>query len=517
MLTDYRKGKNHMEKIIYEIDASNGKQPELSTDLFEGRSNYIKSLENKMGSDVTIFVQAYNRLDKTKECISNILKYTSGINYDLLLIDNGSTDETFEYFKSVNYDKVRIIHINKNISSFYPMFTYDLSWFSKYIIGLPNDVVVTKNWLSNLIKVMESDEKIGMVNAVSSNVSNLQMVDLQFDDMDDMQKKAAAYNISDPSKWHERMRLITLGSLYRKECLYAIGWPINDIGFFHDFSDDDISFRVRRAGYKVVLAEDTWIHHNHDVFSGEGKDPVKFQQSLDIGRKNFRDKYHGIDAWDDVNNYVFPYLDEYISEPADTENVKILGIDTKCGTPILDVKNNIRKFGVFNPEVSAFTRDGKYDTDLKTICNGMVVCDRPEFIGSSFDPGYFDYIIIENEVNNYSEPVKFVYEAYKLLKTGGQLFISLKNTYNVLTMMTMLGYDVGYKETAAHYSLYSFYAGIREKGMKIELVNREMYNLSDEYMKYLANVIAAGKAEDTDENVLLTQLMINRYWFKIVR
>jgi len=507
-----------MKKQIYEINATGIEAAEPCDDLYQGRKNVIKSLENLNGmdSDVTILVQAYNRLDKTKECISSILKNTKKVNYDLLLLDNGSTDGTFEYFKTVEHDKVRIIHINKNISCGYPINHYNLNWMSKYFVSISNDIIVTPNWLSNMLRIADSDDRIGMVNPVSSNVSNRQMVNLEFSDFKEMQEKAAKYNISDKSKWHERLRLITLGTLYKKECLYTIGWPINDVGFFHDFMDDDITFRVRRTGYKAILARDTWIHHNHDVFNFENKNPENVKKSLDVGRKNFVDKYYGIDPWDDVNNFVFPYIEKKITPPSDKNNVKVLGIDVKCGTPILDIKNCLRTFNVIDPKLHAFTSDAKYYIDLKTICDD-VVCDRHEYLINSFKETKFDYIIIGDSINSYKEPEQTIECAYSLLNDGGQLFISLKNTYNAITMLKMLGHSVGSDENILQIEFNSFYNSLKKRNMKIELINCQLYDLSDEIIDYCSNLIRYAKSNDCKEEDLLNKLRVDSYWFKITK
>ena len=212
-------------------------------------------------------------------------------------------------------------------------------------------------------------------------------------------EKANVFNVSDPQKWEERLRLITLGTLYTKPCLYAIGWPNFDPGFYHDFSDDDIAFQIRRAGYKTILAGDTWIHHDHNISALEDKDVTEFRNSLSYGKQNFSDKYWGVDAWDDASDYIFYYLRDKMLPPEDNKDVKILGIDVKCGTKLLDVKNLVRKFDVFNPETHAFFRDSKYDIDLRTVCNGSVICDRTEYLYNSFAPNYFDYIIIGEHIN----------------------------------------------------------------------------------------------------------------------
>ena len=121
--------------------------------------------------------------------------------------------------------------------------------------------------------------------------------------------------------------------------------------------------------------------------------------------------------------------------PSDFENPKVLGVDVKCGTPVLDIKNILREYGIFNSEISSFTNDCKYIMDLKTICTGDVVCDRIEFLYNSFKSFYFDYIVIGKCINEYHFPEKVVRDAYALLKRDGQMFLSLKNTYNVLTLL----------------------------------------------------------------------------------
>lgn len=504
-------------KEIYEIDLNNIDFIEKTHDLYKARTftSYAMDKNNTENSEVTILVTGYNRLEKTKRCVESILKHTKDVDYNLILVDNGSTDGTFEYFKSVDYHKTKIYKFNKNFQHKIIYYYIDIKFISQYYVSIADDLVLTENWLSNLLKVIKSDNRIGMVNPMSSNVSNYQAFDMHFNDFDDMQNQAMKFNISDSVKWQERLRLVTLGTLYRKECIYAIGWPTYDVGFTHDFSDDDLTFRIRRAGYKAILAGDTWIHHDHDVFNLEDKDPVEFQLSLDIGRKNFRDKYFGIDAWNDVNNYVFPFICNYIEMPSDFENVKILGIDTKCGTPILDIKNLIREYGIFNPELSAFTRDSKYHIDLKTICDGNVVCDRPEFIYNSFKSNSFDYIIIDECINCYHEPEKVVRDAYALLKSGGQMFIKLRNTFNVFTLLELMGYNLGYSESACHYRVDNFCNTLKKMGINVQLICNEVFEVDSNISDYVSNIINQYKSDDESEEVIYNKMIINNFWLKI--
>ena len=505
------------EKIIYEYNIPDYKQDTSYDDLYSARSIVSKTsgIINPFDSEVTILVQAYNRIEKTKECIENLLKYTTGVNYDLLLIDNGSTDDTFEYFKSIPYDKVQIIHITNNITAAFSWNFIELKMISDYLVILANDIIVTPNWLSNLLTAAKSDPRIGMVNPISSNVSNLQELSFEFSSIEDMQKKANKLNITDPTKWHERLRLITLGSLFKKECLYAIGLPVADLGFFHDFADDDITFKIRRHGYKAILAKDTWIHHNHDFRNMEDKDPAEFQRSLDMGRKNFQDKYYGVDAWEDVNNYI-PEIIPKIKIPYDKSNCSILGVDVKCGTPILEIKNHIRSFGAFDATCCAITSEGKYFIDLQTVCgtDNVFACS-PENAFGYLPQDYFDYIIIGNGVNEYPEPYKVIKSVYSLLKKGGQMFIYLKNTFDIYAFLNVIGYKQVLPPTNAYNISIDSFVNVL-KGMDIcpNIVGTVPYNnIPNEYINEVNKRTGLFVKEAWEESKV--RLVCDKYAFVI--
>lgn len=426
-----------MENIIT-FNTDQMDPPVVGNDLFANRTALAESLQQAAYAEVTIAIQGFNRLNKTKQCVESVLKYTENVDYELLLIDNGSEDDTLDYFRSVPYKKKRILHITKNIGSGFPPLLLPSYSLGKYLCWLPNDLIVTPRWMENLLACMNSDPKIGMVTPVCNNTSNWQDVNLPYKNYFEMQEQAARFNHSDSRKWEDRQRLLTLGTLYRKEVLLADGWPIGDAGFFHDFGDDNITFKIRRLGYRTVLAGDTWVCHDHDLRHGEDKDPAEFRQSLNIGRANFKEKYFGLDAWEDANNYFIPYLQDFPA-PAIKGSAKVLGVDVRCGPPILDVKNWLRKFGIFQAELSAFIQDPKYWLDLKTICDGPVICDREEFLSDGFLPGYFDYVIADRPINRYHEPQKVINDLFTLCKSGGVVACKLKNTFSFQEYVHLLG------------------------------------------------------------------------------
>ena len=48
--------------------------------------------------EVSIIIVNYNTVNLTKACIDSIVKYTQGLNYEIILVDNKSTDGSKQYF-----------------------------------------------------------------------------------------------------------------------------------------------------------------------------------------------------------------------------------------------------------------------------------------------------------------------------------------------------------------------------------------------------------------------------------
>lgn len=492
-----------------EINTDRVEPPKAGEGLHENRTSLVEMQTD--APEVSIFLTAFNRLEKTKRCVESVLEYTKGNDYELILIDNGSSDGTLDYFNTVSYPRKKIIHVTRNLGAVYPHLNIPVNDLGKYVCILANDNIVTANWLDNLLTCMRSDPKIGMVTPVSSNASNLQGVDLSYSTYEEMQKKAARFNLSDPRKWEERLRIITLGTLYRKEVILASGWPIGDAGFFHDFGDDDLTFKIRRLGYRAVLAGDTWICHDHDLSRWEDKDPAVFQRSLEIGRENFREKYFGVDAWEDVNNFYIPYLGHF-PFPRLTGRARILGVDVRCGTPILDIKNWLRKSGIFDAELSAFTQDPKYWLDLKTICAGPVLCDREEFLTDSFLSDYFDYVVADRPLNRYHEPQKMLDGLFSLCKQGGMVACKLKNTFSFQEYVHLLGQRNVYdREFAYDFPVDVFHAALSRLGT-VKAVIAIPFSLDEDSRQTVESLIPVELPE-AQRSDILGRMLCREYLF----
>lgn len=396
--------------------------------------------------EVTVSVLAYNGLEKTKNCLEAILKYTSHLDYRLVLLDNGSQEEDiFGYFQEINHPKKTILRVTKNLGS---NFGYGLllkTFNTKFLTILLNDIVCTTHWLDNLLTCIKSDERIGWATPASSNVTNSQKVNLPFSTLEEMQEQAKLFNVSDPSKWEERLRLINVSPIIRKEVADRIG--TFDAGYFHDFGEDDYCKRIRSLGYKIYVLKDTFVHHDHVYKEQTGERAKTLDKSISVGRSKYVDKYH-IDPWENVHNFEFIYFNllqqQEQSTPLTVSSPTILGIDVLSGTPILQLRNYLRKKHIFQSDTYALTSQGNCYKDLVFVTEhpDHVICGKVENHIHRYDDQCFDYILVGKPLEEYHDPIFFLKTLQKKGKKGSKIFMKISNPYHGYRFLMQLGYII---------------------------------------------------------------------------
>ncbi len=338
--------------------------------------------------DVSIYVLAYNKLEYTKQCVESIIKYTpSDIKYELFFIDNGSSDGTKEYFESFKCNKN--IYLLKN--TFCDVRAARRICEGRYVLSISNDVIVTENYLNNLIKCIESDPKIAMVVPTTPNISNLQTIPAQYSNLEEMNSFAKTNNISDPTRWEERTRLCNPLALYRSDVLFSSrGVSAVDKYFvYSEFGDDALALRLRRAGYKLILAKDCYCHHFGSVTLREAQ--VK-ENTLEKSRKLFIDRY-GVDARSAGFCYDIKLMEELnIKEKG---KVNILGINSGFGSNPLKIKTLHKEAGNQDVDLFLITDDERYIPDLQLYSHNVKHVNE---IADSFYDILFDYILLEGSV-----------------------------------------------------------------------------------------------------------------------
>ena len=111
----------------------------------------------KFKYEVSIVVLAYNKLEYTKMCVENLLRnIPEGLNYELILMNNGSRDGTKEYFENVHPHKQLDVEINGGSA--------DAIWRiveGEFTLFISNDVIVTPHAIENMLTCLRFQNRLG--------------------------------------------------------------------------------------------------------------------------------------------------------------------------------------------------------------------------------------------------------------------------------------------------------------------------------------------------------------------
>lgn len=237
-------------------------------------------------SKTSIIILTYNNLNYNRICLESIKKYTTPGSYEIIIVDNNSSDGTREWLKEQT--DIKLILNDENLG--FPKgcnLGIGIAETDNDILVLNNDTKVTPRWLDNLKVCLYSDEKIGAAASITNNCSNYQAISVPYTDIENMIDFADKNNISNPEKWEEKSRLVAFCMLIKREV-------INKIGTFDErftpgnFEDDDLCMRIIEAEYKLMVCNDSFIHHFGSTSFKENY--AKFSNILKTNAHKFEEK-----------------------------------------------------------------------------------------------------------------------------------------------------------------------------------------------------------------------------------
>jgi len=120
-----------------------------------------------MSKKIGIFILNYNGLYWLKKNLNNITQYSSEA--EIIVIDNNSSDQSIKYINK-QFSSIEVIRNKRNygFSKGYNKTLLTEKRFDYFII-MNNDVQVTKNWISSLLKTIR-ESSIGIVQPKIKNI-----------------------------------------------------------------------------------------------------------------------------------------------------------------------------------------------------------------------------------------------------------------------------------------------------------------------------------------------------------
>jgi cellulose synthase/poly-beta-1,6-N-acetylglucosamine synthase-like glycosyltransferase len=182
-------------------------------------------------------------------------------NYEVIMVDTGSEDRTVHIAKQYG---IRTIQMNaftpgkgrnagiKNSSG-------------EIVAFVDGDCYVSrKDWLKNAVRLFRLDNIGGVSGPVISSSESSYISKALLDVFSTSFASAGSASFARSKKQKDLKSLSSANAIYRRDVLEKVGLFSEDLKFCED---TDLSFRVRKAGFRLVYSPDIVVEHDWKIHS----------------------------------------------------------------------------------------------------------------------------------------------------------------------------------------------------------------------------------------------------------
>jgi len=224
---------------------------------------------------LSIITLTYNNLKYTKKYIDSLYKYTN--DFELIIIDNGSTDGTIEYIKTLSYENIKTIFNSENLGFAKGNNQGIEIAEGEYIGFLNNDILLYPNWFEKCENIFQKENAAFVsprhINPHYDNTNEYNYIDYF--------KKNFQYK----NEYEKSFDECVFSCVITKKDL------INKIGKFDEkyhlafFEDNDYKYRAIQSGFDVYVCNTVCFFHFGSITS------FALNQEQENNRKRYYSSY----------------------------------------------------------------------------------------------------------------------------------------------------------------------------------------------------------------------------------
>lgn len=371
--------------------------------MFEYYNNQMKEFypapetdKGRYRYDLSVAVMANTDVEQVEKCLKSLNDAVpEGLRCEYVLFNDGAGEKVAKYFDDLADKNVKVINYKHQTNS--PSVIYQLVE-GKDVLFLTTENILSKTAVSNMMKCLTSDKKIGAVCPAF----------VEEDKLDDDE--------SNEYLWHQKSELNT-------DVILA---PSNEIliptmlGAYFPF----IAKRYTEFSSKAM----SLIGRRNGKFLYEAGDALAYR----LPRENDKDiELEGVRQFERIMG-INPLLDQDVDEKllsgldfsGKEKRVDILGIDSSFGVNLMAIQDKVReKSHNLRTNIYSLTEQETYARDLEAIAKkAKVVSNWDREFDKCFPNARFDYIVME-QVSDELLDLMFLLKLLERLKDGGALAI----------------------------------------------------------------------------------------------
>ncbi len=262
--------------------------------------------------DVSIIIINYNTCELTISCIESVKKNTFGLDYEIIVVDNNSIDNSAQRINSM-YSDVNVIALEKNYGFGVANNIGAKHSKAEYLFLLNSDTLLKNNAISILLNFMRNSSflKIGACGGNLFKINDLPNFSYStyFPSLTNILFYRSGFKnfvkqdtFNNTNNIKEVSLIIGADLLIKKEIFNNIGGF--DERFFMYIEDGDLQYRLYKRGYKMYSIPNAEIYH----LQGASSDTY-FKLKMEVSGYMIYFKKH----FNNFNVFLYKYIELFFS------------------------------------------------------------------------------------------------------------------------------------------------------------------------------------------------------------
>ena len=218
---------------------------------------------------VSIIIPNYNGGDLLYNCIDSIYGSIVLKDFEIIVVDNGSTDNSINRVKN-NFQDVKIISSNSNLGYSGGCNLGATHASGKYLLFLNNDTEHSNEWIEKLVYFLDSNQNIAAVQPKILNIHNKKLFDyaggaggfidkfcfpfVQGRIFHTLEEDHNQYNNPSRIFWASGAAFMIRSNIFKT----LKGF---DKIYFAYMEEIDLCWRAQAMGYKIYSVPDSFVYH----------------------------------------------------------------------------------------------------------------------------------------------------------------------------------------------------------------------------------------------------------------
>ncbi len=210
----------------------------------------------------SIIIPVFNKLELTRQCLTTLASLTMMPEYEVIVVDNNSTDGTAEFLASLGGD-VQVISNQENYGFARACNQGAKAARGEFLLFLNNDTIPTEGWLNALVDEVERHPDVAVVGSK-----------LLYED-GTIQHAGVAFSRTIFGPYHIYQKVPADSPMVNRrrefQCVTAacmlVRWEVFeqaekfDEGFKNGFEDVDLCLKIRDLGWRIIYRPDSVVYH----------------------------------------------------------------------------------------------------------------------------------------------------------------------------------------------------------------------------------------------------------------